>query len=102
STASRTVSTADVKTASELGSTTGVKAKDKGKAIMQESKPLKNVKKRVQVRISMDEELDKKVFEEEQEKAMAEQEFETALEIKKQLDEREEVAAKPTQAQQID
>ncbi|GJV53361.1 hypothetical protein Tco_1449102 [Tanacetum coccineum] len=41
STASRTVSTADVSTASELGSTTGVKAKDKGKAIMKESEPPK-------------------------------------------------------------
>ncbi|GJX53918.1 retrovirus-related pol polyprotein from transposon TNT 1-94 [Tanacetum coccineum] len=69
STASRTVSTADVSTASELGSTAGVKAKDKGKAIMQEyeeSESPKKVKKRVQ------------------------------------LDEREEVAAEPTQAQQID
>ncbi|GJS30145.1 hypothetical protein Tco_0490765 [Tanacetum coccineum] len=33
-TSSRTVSTADVSTTSELGSTAGVKAKDKGKAIM--------------------------------------------------------------------
>ncbi|GJX65399.1 hypothetical protein Tco_0299742 [Tanacetum coccineum] len=168
STASRTVSTADVSTASELGSTAGVKAKDKGKAIMQESEPPKKVKKRVQVQMSMDEELAKKVFEEEQAKAMAEQEqerinFEAALElqkctirrrsvataqnlntkknsvssgsgrvsnasrtvstagvkakdkgkaimqeseppkkVKKKLDEREEVAAEPTQAQQID
>ncbi|GJS00812.1 hypothetical protein Tco_0317320 [Tanacetum coccineum] len=86
STASRTVSTADDSTVSELGSTTGVKAKDKGKAIMQESEPPKKVKKRVQVQMSMDEELAKKVFEEEQAK----------------LDEREEVTAKPTQAQQID
>ncbi|GKA40868.1 uncharacterized mitochondrial protein-like protein [Tanacetum coccineum] len=78
STASRTVSTANVSTASELGSTAGVKAKDKGKAIMQESEPPKKVKKRVQVQMSMDEELAKK------------------------LDEREEVAAEPTQAQQID
>ncbi|GJZ66009.1 hypothetical protein Tco_0622705 [Tanacetum coccineum] len=106
STASRTVSTADVSTASELGSTAGVKAKDKGKAIMQEFEPPKKVKKRVQVQMSMDEELAKKVFEEEQAKAMAEQEqerinFEAALELQKQLDEREEVAAEPTQAQQI-
>ncbi|GKG28894.1 hypothetical protein Tco_0416259, partial [Tanacetum coccineum] len=57
-------------TASELGSTAGVKAKDKGKAIMQESEPLNKVKKRVQVQMSMDEELAKKVFEEEQAKAM--------------------------------
>ncbi|GJX18430.1 hypothetical protein Tco_0221107 [Tanacetum coccineum] len=107
STASRTVSTADVSTANELGSTAGVKAKDKGKAIMQEFKPLKKVKKRVQVQMGMDEELAKKVFEEEQAKAMAEQEqerinFKAAPELQKQLDEREEVAAEPTQAQQID
>ncbi|GKC43694.1 hypothetical protein Tco_1061416 [Tanacetum coccineum] len=56
--------------------------------------------------MSMDEELAKKVFEEEQAKAMAEQEqerinFKAAPELQKQLDEREEVAAKPTQAQQI-
>ncbi|GJW39387.1 hypothetical protein Tco_0065232 [Tanacetum coccineum] len=88
STASRTISTADVSTVSELGSTAGVKAKDKGKAIMQESEPPKKVKKRVQVQMSMDEELAKKVFEEEKAKAMAEQEqerinFEAALELKK-------------------
>ncbi|GKE71957.1 hypothetical protein Tco_1530029 [Tanacetum coccineum] len=46
------------------------KAKDKGKAIMQESEPPKKIKKRVQVQMSIDEELAKK------------------------LDEREEVAAK--------
>ncbi|GJS70127.1 putative ribonuclease H-like domain-containing protein [Tanacetum coccineum] len=93
---SRLVSTVDVRTASELGSTAGVKAKDKGKAIMQESEPPKKIKKRVQVQMSVDEELSKKVFEEEQAKFKAEQEqekfdFETALELQKQLDEREEV-----------
>ncbi|GKA78907.1 hypothetical protein Tco_0785444 [Tanacetum coccineum] len=77
---SRLVSTADVSTASELGSIVGVKAKDKGK------------------------ELAKKVFEEEQAKFKAEQEqeksdFETALEFQKQLDKREEVVA---QAHDID
>ncbi|GJV00927.1 hypothetical protein Tco_1330197 [Tanacetum coccineum] len=75
------------------------KAKDKGKAIMQESKPLKKIKKRVQVQMSIDEELAKKVFEEEQAKNKAKQEqqkfnFETALELQRQLDEKEEVAAK--------
>ncbi|GJU09869.1 hypothetical protein Tco_1132265 [Tanacetum coccineum] len=49
--------------------------------------------------MSIDEELAKKVFEEEQAKAKAEQErhkfdFKTALELQRQLDEREEVAAK--------
>ncbi|GJX70965.1 putative ribonuclease H-like domain-containing protein [Tanacetum coccineum] len=58
---SRLVSTADVSTASELGSTAGVKAKDKGKAIMQESEPPKKIKKRVQVQMSVDEELAKKL-----------------------------------------
>ncbi|GJR76375.1 hypothetical protein Tco_0088740 [Tanacetum coccineum] len=53
-----------VSNASRTVSTAGVKAKDKGKAIMQESEPPKKVKKK--------------------------------------LDEREEVAAEPTQAQQID
>ncbi|GKB44165.1 hypothetical protein Tco_0889107 [Tanacetum coccineum] len=62
------------------------KRKDKGKAIMQESKPPKKVKKRVQVQMSMDEELAKKVFEEEQAK----------------LDRKEEVVVEPTQAQKID
>ncbi|GKB53311.1 hypothetical protein Tco_0904064, partial [Tanacetum coccineum] len=51
-TTSRTVSTTDVSTSSELGSTAGVKTKDKGKAIMQESEPPKKVKKRVQVQMS--------------------------------------------------
>ncbi|GJX56267.1 hypothetical protein Tco_0286164 [Tanacetum coccineum] len=88
STASRTGNTADVSTANELGSTAGVKAKDKRKEIMQESEPPKKVKKRVQVQMSMDEELAKKAFEEEQAKAMAEQEqerinFEAAFELQK-------------------
>ncbi|GJS43314.1 hypothetical protein Tco_0568357 [Tanacetum coccineum] len=84
--------TANVSTANELGSTAGVKAKDKGKAIMQESEPPKKIKNRVQVQMSVDEELAKKVFEEEQ----------ANLDCKKQLDEREEVAAKVDQAHDID
>ncbi|GJU04209.1 hypothetical protein Tco_1114547 [Tanacetum coccineum] len=123
STASRLVSTANISTVSKLDSTTGVKAKDKGKEIMHESKPPMKVKKRVQVQMSVDEELAKKVFEEEQArfnakqqarfnaeqearfKAEKEQEridFETALELQKQLDEREEVAAKVDEAHNID
>ncbi|GKF76885.1 hypothetical protein Tco_0229355, partial [Tanacetum coccineum] len=115
STASRLVITADISTASELDSNAGVKAKDKGKAIMHESEPPKKIKKRFQVQISVDEELAKKVFEEEQARFNAEQEaklkveqeqerinFETALELQKQLDEREEVAAKVDQAHDID
>ncbi|GKD08031.1 hypothetical protein Tco_1187716 [Tanacetum coccineum] len=46
-----------VSTASELVSTAGVKAKDKGKAVLQESKPPKKNKKRVRVQMSIDEEL---------------------------------------------
>ncbi|GKA25494.1 hypothetical protein Tco_0711603 [Tanacetum coccineum] len=93
---SRLVSTADVSTASELGSTASVKAKDEGKAIMQESEPPKKIKKRVQVQMIVDKELAKKVFEEEQAKFKAEHQqeksdFETAFELQKQLDEREEV-----------
>ncbi|GJS30146.1 hypothetical protein Tco_0490766 [Tanacetum coccineum] len=57
--------------------------------------------------MTIDEELAKKVFEEEHAKAMAEQEqkrinFEAALELQRQLDEREEVIAEATQAQNID
>ncbi|GJU73359.1 hypothetical protein Tco_1264764 [Tanacetum coccineum] len=71
------------------------KVKDKGKAIMQELEPLKKLKKKVQVQMSVDEELARKVQEEEQAKAMAEQEqerinFEAALELQRQLNEREE------------
>ncbi|GJS35216.1 hypothetical protein Tco_0533598 [Tanacetum coccineum] len=47
----RAVSTGSggVSTASELVSTASVKAKDKGKAVMQESEPPKKIKKRVQI-----------------------------------------------------
>ncbi|GJR39604.1 hypothetical protein Tco_1215288 [Tanacetum coccineum] len=97
----RTVSTGSggVSTASELVSTAGVKAKDKGKAVMQESEPPKKIKKRVQVQISIDEELAQKVHEEEQARFNAEQEakfkaeqeqerldHETAMKIQEELD----------------
>ncbi|GJZ98841.1 hypothetical protein Tco_0671294 [Tanacetum coccineum] len=83
------------------------KAKDKGKAIMQEPEPPKKLKKRVQVQMSIDEELARKVQEEEQAKAMAVQEqerinFEAALELQRQLNEREEVPAKVIKSQTID
>ncbi|GJW21640.1 hypothetical protein Tco_0032262 [Tanacetum coccineum] len=83
------------------------KTKDKGKAIMQEPEPPKKLKKRVQVQMSVDEELARKVQEEEQAKAMAEQEkerinFEAAMELQRQLNEREEVQAEATQSQTID
>ncbi|GJW82416.1 hypothetical protein Tco_0146391 [Tanacetum coccineum] len=48
STANRLVSTGDISTTSEMDSIAGVKAKDKGKAIMHESEPPKKIKKRVQ------------------------------------------------------
>ncbi|GJV57715.1 putative ribonuclease H-like domain-containing protein [Tanacetum coccineum] len=102
-------------TPEEEENTAGVKEKDKGKVIMHESEPPKKIKKRVQVQMSVDEELDKKVFEEEQARFNAEQEarfkakqeqeridFETTMELQKQLDEREEVAAKVDQAHDID
>ncbi|GJU53828.1 hypothetical protein Tco_1227542 [Tanacetum coccineum] len=76
STGSRLDSTADISTA-------GVKAKDKGKAIMHESEPPKKIKKRA---------------EQEQERI----DFETALKLQKQLEEREEVTAKVDQAHDID
>ncbi|GKE94452.1 hypothetical protein Tco_1579307 [Tanacetum coccineum] len=94
------ISTADISTAR-------VNAKDRGKAIMHESEPQKKIKKRVQEQISVDEEFAKKVFEEEQVKFNAEQEarfkaqqqqqridFEIALKLQKQLEEREAVTAK--------
>nr|GEX63409.1 hypothetical protein [Tanacetum cinerariifolium] len=65
STASRLVSTADVSTASEMVSTAGLMARDKGKTVMQESEPSKKIKKRIQVQISIDEELARKLHEEE-------------------------------------
>ncbi|GJU94686.1 ribonuclease H-like domain-containing protein, partial [Tanacetum coccineum] len=89
-TASRLVSTADISTAGELDSNASVKAKDKGKAIMHESESLKKIKKRVQeARLK---------GEQEQERT----DFETVLELQKQLDEREEVAVKVNQAHDID
>ncbi|GJR44119.1 hypothetical protein Tco_1312222 [Tanacetum coccineum] len=48
--------------------------KDKGKAIMQESKQPKKIKKRVQIQMSLDEELAQKLHEEEQARFNAEQE----------------------------
>ncbi|GJU54783.1 hypothetical protein Tco_1228497 [Tanacetum coccineum] len=73
-----------VSTASESVNTAGGKAKDKGKEIMQEPEPPKKLKKRVQVQMHMDEEIAKRMFEEEQAK----------------LDAREEVPAEATQATQ--
>ncbi|GJR56446.1 hypothetical protein Tco_1406967 [Tanacetum coccineum] len=84
-----------------------LKAKDKGKAIMTEPEPPKKLKKRVQVQLSVDEELARKIQEEDQARAIAEQEqerinLEAALELQRQLNERQEVPAEPTQTQNID
>ncbi|GKC76454.1 hypothetical protein Tco_1127228, partial [Tanacetum coccineum] len=51
-----------------LDSTAGGKAKDKWKEIMQEPEPPKKLKKNVQVQMSMDEEIAKNMFKEEQAK----------------------------------
>nr|GEV90160.1 hypothetical protein [Tanacetum cinerariifolium] len=58
------VSTVDVSTTSEMVSTAGLKARDKGKAVMQESEPTKKIKKRTQIQISIDEELARKLHKE--------------------------------------
>ncbi|GJS54141.1 hypothetical protein Tco_0627503 [Tanacetum coccineum] len=76
-------------------------AKDKGKAIMEEPATLKKVKKRTQVQLSMDEELARKMEEEERIRFNAEQEaralqeeeeerlnLEAARELQRQLDQR--------------
>ncbi|GKA91161.1 hypothetical protein Tco_0813031 [Tanacetum coccineum] len=70
--------------------------KDKGKAIMQESEPPKKLKKKEMIQIGHDEELAQKLHVEELVKDIARQEqerydFEKALELQKQLDEREKV-----------
>ncbi|GJY84441.1 hypothetical protein Tco_0497817 [Tanacetum coccineum] len=74
----RLVSTADISTTSKLDSTAGVKAKDKGKAIMHESEPPKKIKKRVQARSKNNEGYD----------------FESALELQMMCDEEIEVEVK--------
>ncbi|GJV48053.1 hypothetical protein Tco_1438265 [Tanacetum coccineum] len=78
-------------------------AKDKGKAIMEEPATPKKVKKRTQVQLSMDEELARKMEEEERIRFNAEQEaralqeeeeerlnLEAARELQRQLDQRHE------------
>ncbi|GJU22549.1 hypothetical protein Tco_1155891 [Tanacetum coccineum] len=81
--------------------------KDKGKAIMQESEPPKKIKKREMIHIGHDEELAQKLHAKELAKSTTRQEqekydFEKALELQKQLDKREEVASKSSQAHDID
>ncbi|GJZ27617.1 hypothetical protein Tco_0572264 [Tanacetum coccineum] len=98
---SGSISTVAVSTASEIDTVAAEKAKEKGKGIMIEPEPPKKLKKRVQVQLTVDEELAKKLFEEECARFNAEQEarakeeqeqeksdFEVAQELQKQLDER--------------
>ncbi|GJZ56562.1 hypothetical protein Tco_0611755 [Tanacetum coccineum] len=73
--------------------------KDKGKAIMQEFEPLKKIMKKEMIQIGHDEELAQKLHAKELAKDTARQEqekydIEKALELQKQLDEREKVVAK--------
>ncbi|GKB92539.1 hypothetical protein Tco_0964811 [Tanacetum coccineum] len=89
-------------------------AKDKGKAIMEELATPKKVKKRTQVQLSIDKELARKLEEEERIRFNVEQEtralqeeeerlnLEAARELKRQLDQRQDVPTQPTQSQGID
>ncbi|GKA05915.1 hypothetical protein Tco_0685035, partial [Tanacetum coccineum] len=89
-------------------------AKDKGKAIIEEPATPKKVKKRTQVKLSMDEELAcedgrrrknqnlmlnrKQSLQKEEERLN----LEAARELQRQLDQRQEVPTQPTQSQGID
>ncbi|GJW64297.1 hypothetical protein Tco_0116181, partial [Tanacetum coccineum] len=90
-------------------------AKDKRKAIMEEPATPKKVKKRTQVQLSMDEELARKIEEEERIRFNAEQEaralqeeeeerlnLEATRELQRQLNQRHKVPTQPTQSQGID
>nr|GEU59314.1 hypothetical protein [Tanacetum cinerariifolium] len=50
-------------------------AKDKGKAIMQESEPLKTIKKKEMIQISLDEEIAQRFYEEEQAQLLMDEEY---------------------------
>nr|GEU87500.1 hypothetical protein [Tanacetum cinerariifolium] len=89
------VSYDDVSTASEMVSTIGLKARDKGKAVMQESELTKKIKKRIQVQMSIDEELAQKLHVEELARFNVEQE---AINIAR----KEKVVAEGDQAHDID
>ncbi|GKC39638.1 hypothetical protein Tco_1052022 [Tanacetum coccineum] len=72
-------------------------AKAKGKAIMQESEPLKKIKKKEMIHIGHDEELAQKLLHAEEQERY---DLEKALELQKQLNEREKIVAK-SQARDI-
>nr|GEV39648.1 hypothetical protein [Tanacetum cinerariifolium] len=80
--------------AAEQGRSVG-NAMDKGKAFMQESKPTKKIKKRIQVQMSIDEELDQKLHEKELARFNAEQE---AIDIAR----KDKVVVEGDQAHDID
>ncbi|GJV77662.1 hypothetical protein Tco_1509246 [Tanacetum coccineum] len=71
-TASGLINTADVSIVSEIDIAAAEKAKEKGKGIITEPEPPRNLKKRVQVQLTVDEELAKMLFEEEQARFNAE------------------------------
>ncbi|GKF54034.1 hypothetical protein Tco_0160944, partial [Tanacetum coccineum] len=84
----------------EINIPSPIATKDKGKAVMQESEPPKKIKKRVQIQMSIDEELAQKLHEEEQARFNAEQEakfneeqerlnYEAVVRIQEELDESE-------------
>ncbi|GKB17324.1 hypothetical protein Tco_0851247 [Tanacetum coccineum] len=90
-------------------------AKDKGNAIMEEPVTLKKVRKRNQVQLRMDEELARKMEEEERIRFNAEQEaralqeeeeerlnLDASLELQRQLDQRQQEPAEATQSKVID
>ncbi|GKB09090.1 putative ribonuclease H-like domain-containing protein [Tanacetum coccineum] len=74
STANGLVSTSGMAQEVEINIPSPVVTKDRGKAVMQESEPPKKIKKRVQIQMSIDEELAQKLHEEEQARFNAEQE----------------------------
>ncbi|GKC42002.1 hypothetical protein Tco_1059724 [Tanacetum coccineum] len=96
STASRQVSTADVSTASEIGSTVGIKAKDKGKAVMTKPESEKKTKlKERQERAGLEEAIRlQEQLEEEERQRLARD-----AEIAQRLHEEINVVAQETSAQ---
>ncbi|GJY20933.1 putative ribonuclease H-like domain-containing protein [Tanacetum coccineum] len=74
STASGLVSTVGMAQEVEINIPSPVATKDKGKVVMQESEQPKKIKKRVQIQMSIDEELAQKLHEEEQARFNVEQE----------------------------
>nr|GFA22572.1 hypothetical protein [Tanacetum cinerariifolium] len=79
----------------QLGVFSAAKVRYKGKEVMQESEPTKKIKKRIQVQMSIDEELARKLHKKELERFNAEQE---AIDIAR----KEKVVAKGDQAHDID